>query len=52
MRRRLEKESAETQAQLANELNGVKKLLEIEEQKCAKLREEIELRDQLNESLR
>ncbi|XP_067937050.1 calponin homology domain-containing protein DDB_G0272472-like [Watersipora subatra] len=52
MRRRLEKESAETRSQLSNELAGVQKLLEIEEQKGAKLREEIELRDQLNESLR
>ena len=52
MRRRVEKESAETNTQLSNELKGSKKLLEIEEQKCAKLREEIALRDQLNASLR
>jgi len=37
---------------MSNELKGSKKLLEIEEQKCCKLREEITLRDQLNTSLR
>lgn len=52
MRRRLEKESAEAHTQLSNELTGTKKLLDIEEQKGIKLREEIELRDKLNESLR
>ena len=52
MRRRLEKETDETKTQLTNELNGVKKLLEIEEQKGSKLREEITLRDELNSSLR
>lgn len=52
MRRRLEKETDETKTQLTNELSGVKKLLEIEEQKGSKLREEIQLRDELNTSLR
>lgn len=52
MRRRLEKETEECKTQLTNELNGVKKLMEIEEQKGSKLREEITLRDDLNNSLR
>lgn len=52
MRRRVEKEASEAQTQLSNELTGIKKLLEIEEQKGSKLREEIELRDELNVSLR
>lgn len=52
MRRRVEKESTEMHTQLHNEISGVRKLLEIEEQKGCKLREEITLRDELNVSLR
>lgn len=52
MRRRLEKETDEIKTQLTNELKGTKKLLDIEEQKGTKLREEIQLRDELNTSLR
>lgn len=52
MRKNLEKDMAESKSQLTNELSGVKKLLSIEEQKVSKLREEIQLRDDLNQSLR
>lgn len=52
MRRAQEKEASDAKSQLTNELNGVQKLLSIEEQKSGKLREEIQLRDELNQSLR
>lgn len=52
MRRNYEKEATDAKTQLSNELNGIKKLLSIEEQKTSKLREEIKLRDELNQSLR
>jgi len=52
LRLKLESEGNDTRAQLLKELTGVKKLLEIEEQKSTKLRDEIQLRDELNDTLR